>query len=1069
VYRNISASAVPSWAPASSTLFEYDTNTVFHAPPIIGELRRIKSWDNQKNAYYITQFEYDSRGNKTKTTDPTGAWTATEYDCNYGRYPIKKYDRLSFSTRDWDIGRGLLKSETNINSGVTSYGYDELSRPTLVTYPDAGFKETQYIDFGTPSQRVVTRISDDSVGDGVLWSAAYFDGLGRAYQIVKEGTPYDLIKRFEFEDASRRIAKESAFALATESTLWTTYAYDAAKRPLVTTYPDGRTLQKVYKVGFVEEYDPLNQKKEIHFDGFRRLTMVRERHRTCNARGENCSAWEFYDTHYEYDALDNLVKVKDTLGNESIDVWDSLSRRLRKCASDLGCWSYTYRDNGQLETETNARKQVQVLGYDSLNRVTSRIYKESDGRQTRAVSWTFDRISGATQGASIGQVVRIEDTEGRRIASEQYAYDTMGRPTSLTKCIEGTCKTIKTTFDRAARQKTVTYPDGEQIIYEYDTAGRLFRIPGIINSIFYNSRSQKRVIHFANGLEERSYYHPTRHWISASILWKWPAIRLPLYRASYTYDAAGRPETHTIYNGQSLDLNFVYDDLNRLKSVTSTADPTQNQAFDYDAIGNIRYNSKKGKYAYDDPAHVHAVSGITAPNGTVELYTYDANGNMKSGGDLAIRWTPDDRPFVITNNSTSVTTIYAYDPTGERISKKVGNNTTLYYGALVELSPSGDLIKYYYADGKLLARRDAAGALSFYHKDYLGSVRLTTDMAGAPANRHDYAPFGSATTGARFGFAGHESDDESSLVYMKARYYAPGLGRFVSSDKIIPDPLNPQTLNRYTYAANNPLSYVDPTGHAPDHLEVWNPAFPLNVDFFLGRLSYRAPEQPDLNLVSSRGYVTGPGVCMGYDECRSKPAASPARSATRIKFRDEEATVIVSATGSTNGARELQSGNSVQAPAEQLHEIARENRILAPDLAKTEAAAKSELIEMIPVLGPAIAIGYNVFKGDKAGAAETAVEWGLEHSLGKLITDMAASVIMAPYNAYKLHRAMGDHGENVEKMRDLEMREYNVRSRMGDPDARFNLYGGWQMGPSGRLLRDGAPAPRIQTGEVPQR
>jgi uncharacterized protein RhaS with RHS repeats len=293
---------------------------------------------------------------------------------------------------------------------------------------------------------------------------------------------------------------------------------------------------------------------------------------------------------------------------------------------------------------------------------------------------------------------------------------------------------------------------------------------------------------------------------------------------------------------------------------------------------------------------------------------------------------------------------------------------------------------------------------------------------------------------------------------MQARYYAPSVGRFVSSDKIVPDALNPQALNRYSYVLNNPVSYSDPTGHAPRIIH--NPAFPgSRIDELLDRLS-NVPEEPNWDLRTSRNTAEFPGVCMGYDECRFKPVVRTERSATEVTFSDEEGTVIVTAAGSSNGSQELNVN---------LHEVLREKAALLPGLSKTGGGVKSEILGLVPLplVGPLSTIVYDLQRGDKYGAAENVAEEGLEHWLGKLLTDLGGALLMAPYNAYKLDRAMRDHGENVEKMFQLNKREYDIRSRMGDPDARFNLYRGWQMGPAGQLLRHGEPVPRVQTGNIP--
>jgi RHS repeat-associated protein len=105
-----------------------------------------------------------------------------------------------------------------------------------------------------------------------------------------------------------------------------------------------------------------------------------------------------------------------------------------------------------------------------------------------------------------------------------------------------------------------------------------------------------------------------------------------------------------------------------------------------------------------------------------------------------------------------------------------------------------------------------------YHAltDELGTVRGLVDGTGALAGRVAYDPWGRVrvTEGeqTRLAFTG-EYRDTAGLVWLRARHYAPFLGRFLQRDTVIDDPGNPQTLNRFGYAANNPSSNADPTGH----------------------------------------------------------------------------------------------------------------------------------------------------------------------------------------------------------------------------------------------------------------
>ena len=106
----------------------------------------------------------------------------------------------------------------------------------------------------------------------------------------------------------------------------------------------------------------------------------------------------------------------------------------------------------------------------------------------------------------------------------------------------------------------------------------------------------------------------------------------------------------------------------------------------------------------------------------------------------------------------------------------------------------------------------------YLHGDYLGSTSLTTDAGGAVVAEGRYLPFGGSrwTSGSvvtDFGFTGQREESSLGLYDYNARMYSASLGRFISADSIVPDGTNPQAWNRYAYVLNNPLGYVDPSGH----------------------------------------------------------------------------------------------------------------------------------------------------------------------------------------------------------------------------------------------------------------
>ena len=163
---------------------------------------------------------------------------------------------------------------------------------------------------------------------------------------------------------------------------------------------------------------------------------------------------------------------------------------------------------------------------------------------------------------------------------------------------------------------------------------------------------------------------------------------------------------------------------------------------------------------------------------------------------------------------------YYYTAEGQR-AEKAGATTvdTVYFGGQPIARLSGgawtDLV---YGSGGLLLEVPGTqtGSPAYRMTDHLGSLVGTLSSAGAVLSTQDVAPFGEIFAGSSsdpFTFTGKERDQESGNDYFGARYFGSSMGRFMSPDEFGGHLEDPQTLNKYAYARNKPLSYVDPDGH----------------------------------------------------------------------------------------------------------------------------------------------------------------------------------------------------------------------------------------------------------------
>ncbi len=147
-------------------------------------------------------------------------------------------------------------------------------------------------------------------------------------------------------------------------------------------------------------------------------------------------------------------------------------------------------------------------------------------------------------------------------------------------------------------------------------------------------------------------------------------------------------------------------------------------------------------------------------------------------------------------------TRYVLDPAAGLTQVLADGTNTYLYGPSAGSGQASRLAQY-------------QGGMQYFGADGLGSVRQLYDASAVVVGSSRYDPFGNvmSQSGATsvFAFAG-EQQDGTGLEYLRARYYS-AIGRFAQPDSLVPNPFNPQSLNRYSYTLNNPVPYTDPTGH----------------------------------------------------------------------------------------------------------------------------------------------------------------------------------------------------------------------------------------------------------------
>jgi RHS repeat-associated protein len=560
-----------------------------------------------------------------------------------------------------------------------------------------------------------------------------------------------------------------------------------------------------------------------------------------------------YITNYFYDALGNLTCVEQRgdaaatgcANSESSDAtsawrirrftYDSLSRLLSAKNPESGATTYTYDANGNLLTKTDARGVITNYSptespIDDLNRVTKKTY--SDG--TPSASFAYDSCvggcpSGFTASNPVGRLVKAFTPNTQAF----YSYDVMGRNTALWQCTPlncgGTFMAFTYGYNLSGGQTSLSYNGAFTISQAYNGAGQITQLTNsasdannpspLVTVLQFTPDGSAKQLAFGNGLEETRAYNNRQQVTQMRVYKSSPAA--DVLNQQFTWANAQSQNNGNLMGFSAagsgtptVSRTYAYDDLNRLKTLSSPADPSNctGLSWNYDAWGNRTAQNVTSGSCGAPQTPVYISNRLTGAG-----FQYDAAGNLINDGNHNYTYDAENRIKLVDNGTTAT---YLYDANGQRVQKTTGSNQVHYFyeqdgNVLVEKNGSGGVVKeYVHMGGSPVAER-SSGQTSFIHTDHLGSTRTVTRYDGAVITCMDYLPFGeqicgsSATT---HKFTGKERDGESGLDNFGARYNNSSIGRFMSPDPLGGKRVDPQTLNLYSYVINNPLNLIDPTG-----------------------------------------------------------------------------------------------------------------------------------------------------------------------------------------------------------------------------------------------------------------
>ena len=734
-----------------------------------------------------------------------------------------------------------------------SFGYDSKKNITSIGNLAGKKSGMEYDDYDN-----LTSYKQPGRADTVKYTMTYGSTAAeqKKHRLLTSKTPTGMKQTFTYDSKGNQLTattqKDGATALIKTRTVYTAdqnYAlerYDArGKKVSLVTNPRTGTLTSAT--------DPKGTSVSYTYDGSKRVTSVQatadgktyknayayenDRLKTVSHNTTSDTVTDVTYT-FDYDALGSQAAVKVGTQTLSTNVYEAdRARNLQRV---------DYGNGGKVRYAYDPFDRLTAVSYDGSDPATNPRYKYEYGANGQTAQVTDTNLN-RTQWAEYDQAMRP-------IQANTFANDANGKPTTL--LYRSTLKYNK--YNNLIKFQERANGADHTTEYNYDNDNRTtkvgFRFSGTIRGMEYGYDDVNRVATIKRGtaaigsdktiaVTENTALGTAYTYVAGDTTAYGAGATTPLVASiasgtdsnamnfSYTYDDTGNILSETRDGSVT---TYAYDGLGQLIRVN---DPHQNATwtYAYDRGGNIL---NKNRYAYttgtlgpvlEPISYTYGDSNwkdkLTSYNGSA--ITYDAIGNPTAYDGWTFTWQAGRQ--LTSMVKTGINASFKYDANGLRIQKTVNGVVTDYtlHGKLVtHLKQGSDNLHFFYDAQSRPAMVSFNGALYTYVHNLQGDIVAIVDSAGSKVVEYKYDAWGKPLTGFPIGtlantlgklnpfrYRGYVYDEETSLYYLRSRYYSSEWGRFINIDSVIGGRAKPLVYNLFAYCENNVIGKSDSDGH----------------------------------------------------------------------------------------------------------------------------------------------------------------------------------------------------------------------------------------------------------------